>query len=364
VAYCYDQALAISAFVARRRPDDLRRAKLIADAFVLLQKRDRGFTDGRIRNVACPGDLLEPTLDPNTQHARIPGRWDTTRQEWVEDEYFVGSDCGNTAWAILGLLNYWAAVGKPADSPHLAAAIQMARWVDTNAFSAASGFTGGVTGWEKDQRKLTWKSSEHAIDLYCAFARLADATGERRFRTCAEHAKKFIESMWSKSEGHLWTGTKVDGVTINKSPIPLDVQAWSLLALRDAKRYGPAVTWAARNCRASVAGSDRLLGYGFAAKQQGAWFEGTAQMAMAFQALGQHKDRDDCLAAIREYGSAAVPSGAIHAASEDELKTGFDGSWGGSWVYYRRPHLGATAWFMLASMGYNPYWGGPVTPAK
>jgi hypothetical protein len=28
----------------------------------------------------------------------------------------------------------------------------------------------------------------------------------------------------------------------------------------------------------------------------------------------------------------------------------------GKWTYPARPHLGATAWFLLAGKGKNPYW--------
>ncbi|OAD18901.1 hypothetical protein THIOM_005489 [Candidatus Thiomargarita nelsonii] len=40
----------------------------------------------------------------------------------------------------------------------------------------------------------------------------------------------------------------------------------------------------------------------------------------------------------------------IIAASHDGVSTGFD------WEYFSRLHVGATAWFLFAEMGYNPYW--------
>ena len=40
----------------------------------------------------------------------------------------------------------------------------------------------------------------------------------------------------------------------------------------------------------------------------------------------------------------------IVSASCDNLTTGFD------WEYFSRLHLGATAWYILAEEGYNPYW--------
>jgi hypothetical protein len=267
---------------------------------------------------------------------------------------------------VCGLLNYWEAAGRPAASPHLAAAVRMARWVDRAAFAAdgPGGFTGGLLGFDgPGQRKAGWRSTEHALDLYCAFRRLAEATGDARFRACADHARRFVEAMWNPA-GHLWTGTKDDGVTVNTKPVPVDVQAWSVLAMRDAARYGPAVDWAVRHCRVAEPGTGRLLGYDFDADDgDGAWFEGTAQMALAFRSLGRDAEANECLAAVRTHGAAPAPAGAVLAASRDGLTTGFTHAWG-PWTYYRRPHVGATAWFVLASLGYNPYWGGPVAAAR
>jgi len=39
----------------------------------------------------------------------------------------------------------------------------------------------------------------------------------------------FVEAMWDAEEGKFWTGTAADGLTINKTVIPLDVQAWAVL---------------------------------------------------------------------------------------------------------------------------------------
>ena len=37
--------------------------------------------------------------------------------------------------------------------------------------------------------------------------------------------------MWDQGAGHFWTGTTDDGVSINHSPIPEDVQTWAVLVL-------------------------------------------------------------------------------------------------------------------------------------
>ncbi len=40
----------------------------------------------------------------------------------------------------------------------------------------------------------------------------------------------------------------------------------------------------------------------------------------------------------------------VVAASHDLVSTGF------TWTYSARLHVGATAWFVFAELGYNPYW--------
>jgi hypothetical protein len=37
----------------------------------------------------------------------------------------------------------------------------------------------------------------------------------------------------SLAEKKFWTGTTLDGVTVNQEVIPLDIQAWALLALKE-----------------------------------------------------------------------------------------------------------------------------------
>ena len=44
--------------------------------------------------------------------------------------------------------------------------------------------------------------------------------------------------------------------------------------------------------------------------------------------------------------------GAFPAAFPDRVDTGFPNI-----VYHKFSHTGATAWFVLAQLGYNPFWG-------
>ena len=77
---------------------------------------------------------------------------------------------GNVAWAMLALLAYYDLQGG---HQYLVAAERMGDWVERYCrdTQGAGGYTGGFEGWEPTPRKLTYKSTEHNIDLYAAFQR-------------------------------------------------------------------------------------------------------------------------------------------------------------------------------------------------
>ncbi|MBN1320816.1 MAG: S-layer homology domain-containing protein [Thermoleophilia bacterium] len=350
VAFTYDNALALVAFLADGKTD---RAKLIADAFIYALNHDRYYTDGRVRNAYQAGDLvLPPGWVPNgkTGTVRLPGWYDTTADtpSWFEDEVQVSTSTGNQAWAMLALLAYYETQDG---AEYLTAVKQMGDWVETNCRDTrgAGGYTAGFEGWETDPpAKLTYKATEHNIDLYTAFQRLYLITGQQKWHDRAQHAKAFVLAMWDSSEGKFWTGTKADGTTIDPAVVPVDIQAWALLALGDeGDAYRASLTYAENHCAVGQ-------GFDFNQDRDGIWYEGTAQMAEAYAFERQGAAWQSRIDLLRQ---AQDPSGGIVAASVEELTTGFwlsDGS--ARWLYYRRLHVGATAWLALAEMMINPFW--------
>lgn len=346
VAFTYDNALALLAFLARGTPDGLRRARLLAEAFIHAARHDRFYSDGRLRNAYSGGPLaLFPGWTPNGRlgTARMPGFWHAKDLKWYEDRYQVSTDTGNMAWAMIALL---AAAERLREPRCLAIAEKLGTWVEEHCRDARGkgGYTRGLDGWEPDPAPLPQKATEHNLDLYVAFQRLYEQTGAEAWRARAMHARAFVQdAMWDAADGKLWTGTLDDGVAVNKEVVPLDVQPWAILALGDdAKRYLPALAYAERHH--AVPGG----GFHYRDKLKDAvWYEGTAQMAAAYQAAGQE---DKAAALLRLIEGAQRPDGAIPAASKDNLDTGF------GWAYFRRGHLGATAWYILAKLKANPFW--------
>lgn len=157
--------------------------------------------------------------------------------------------------------------------------------------------------------------------------------------------------MWNNTDGHFWTCTDNDGCTINENNILVDIQALALMALSS---YNSAFTWAEDNCYTEA---DGFKGFDLNDDKDGVWFEGTAQMAVAYQINGEVDKSGLCLSELRK---AQVPvtntnGKGIVAGSHDGVTTGFD------WKYFIRLHVGATAWYIFAEMEHNPYWGIGIT---
>ncbi len=340
VAFTYDNAVAAVAFIAA---GDQQRAKQIVDALIYAQNHDRFYKDGRIRNSYRTGKLVAPD-----GRVLLPGWYDPKQGRWVEDEFQVSTHTGNVAWAMLALLGYYETYGG---APYLAAAQRMGEWVEQNCRDSrgGAGYLGGFSGWEANPQLLRYKSTEHNLDLYAAFWRLYLLTGNSAWQEQANAAKKFVLSMWDDVEGKFWTGTKLDGVTVNRENIPLDVQAWAPLVLReDGKPYWRALQYSEQQHRVGD-------GFDFNQDRDRIWYEGTAQMAVAYHYTGQ-LDKSKSLVAILL--AAQDASGGIPAVNQDALTTGFSLPTGEPWFYFHRLHIAATAWTVLAQKGVNPFWLG------
>jgi hypothetical protein len=356
-AYSYDNAVALMNFVAA---GDVIRAKLLADGFVYALHHDREFAPGRLRNAYAGGDLvLPPGWTPHglSGTVRMPGWYDPVQKLWFEDDSQVGSSTGNAAWVMLALESFY---GRFGGQEYLDTLVDMADWVEANAGSYPSGFTGGWDFAEQGWVQRGYKSSEHNLDVWAAFSRLsslvrfsanpAQVSTSAHWAQEATSAKTFLLSMWAGD--HFWTGTLEDGVTPYEKVIPTDVQAWAFLSLSpNGGGYSSGLSWVDAN---NAVG----LGYGF--KQSGnnrmgdkIWYEGTAQAGLANLFAGNPAKSSAIKAAIH---AAQDPSGGVFAASEDYLDTGFNLNNGDPWWYFHRLHIAATGWLGLLEKGASPFW--------
>ncbi|MCL6591756.1 MAG: hypothetical protein K6U80_17620 [Firmicutes bacterium] len=360
MASVYDNALAIIAFLAAGRRD---RAKSIAEALIYATQHDPAFADGRIRNAYQGGDLNFPagwTINGKTGVIRWPGWYDPAAGIWREDESQIASgpgglgltgvtaDTGSAAWAILALLTCYQIQES---SQYLPAAEALGEWIEDNCRDARGegGYTQGFTGQGGKQVKLAAKSTGDNLALYAAFQRLYAIKKDLKWSERARQAKKFVTAMWDAEAKKFWAGTESDGVTISRKAIPLYVQAWAALALKeDANKYQKALSFVETHYK--VGG-----GFDYNDDLDGVWYEGTAQMAAAYKCLGGNAKAQTLIASMK---AGLLTAEGLPAAGKDGLTTGLAGADGRPVVYNKRPHVGTNAWLALAEMGVNPFWYG------
>ncbi|WP_370349223.1 hypothetical protein [Catenulispora sp. EB89] len=321
----YDDALVIDALLTRGTADDLARAKVIGNALLYVQANDKS-KDGRIRAAYAPTPLTSPS--------KVSATDDT-------------SDVGNMAWVGQALVQLYA---RTADASYLTGATSVATWIQTNA-NATNG-PGGYTGGYDSSGKLTWKSTEHNLDVYALFTMLATETGDSTWTTRAAHAKSFVAAMWDSTNSKYWVGTNPDGITLNKGFLPEDVNTWTYLAFKDPTRSA-SIDWDVTNL-AATDGTFSGVSFGACDKSK-VWFEGTAHLADALairNASGDATKAQNYLNTIQLAQTTALHNNGkgIVAASHDKLSD-CDSDY-----YYAAPHTGATSWYLLAATATDPFY--------
>ncbi|MEI2300972.1 hypothetical protein [Ensifer sp. MJa1] len=336
-AFVYDNALAAMAFIAC---GDTQAARAIGDAFVAASAEDRHYRDGRLRNAYRAGPVAKPPL--------LPGFWDDDAGRWMEDEYQASTAVGNVAWAALALLQLHRQTGDPS---YLDTALRLGRWLEQFVDPSGSGLTGGYYGFEPKPARISWKSTEHNIDVVAVGRWLWSETQDPRWTALSESALSFLTVMQDSRAG-FFIGTDGKGSAASNAGTVLDAQVWPLMVL--PKQDRPAA-W-----EGSIARIDELLGvpggYDFNGDRDGMWVEGTSQMALLFALESENERADALIASVMENRDAK--SGWLFATRENQISTGLTidaAGQGEEFRYYRWPHLGATAWAVLAITRFNPF---------
>ncbi|MGN7949044.1 hypothetical protein ACTJKH_09895 [Microbacterium sp. 22215] len=323
-SFVYDDALVIIAYTARGLPDDIRRAQAVGDTLLFVQDEDP-IGDGRVRT------SYEP-------HGIRQGRVEITGP---------GTFTGNQAWVGMALTRLFHATGE---QKYLDGAVRIAQWIQTNTADmsrAPYGYTGGQL---EDGTSLVWKSTEHNSDISGFFTQLAQLTGDPVWADRAAVATDFVAAMQS-ADGHVDTGTLLDGSTVNTHPVPLDSQTWTSLATGDA-RYDAALDWTLANL---IATDGQYQGPSISDTDVSkVWFEGSGHLALALKLRNGAGDADRAEALLDSIrlGQRDAVNGdgkGIVATSTDGLDSGFGD------LYYASLHTGATAWYLLAAAGDNPF---------
>lgn len=346
--YIYDNALAMISFIRRGiagREEDWQRAEFLGKTLKACSFLDSD-TTCFLKNGYRAGDVL----DASTGRPLFPGIWREDKGKQILDEFSANIHTGNIAWVITALMDYYR---NRQNEEFLNFALGLARWIVVNTFDdrGAGGYMGGYE--ESGQSKVLWKSVEHNLDVYDAFTRISQSMSHSindsiMWHNRAMHARHFVEAMWNPRDQFFWTGTDIDGCTINTSNLVMDIQAWAVMDFYNDATYHCALSWAKKNCYTESHG---FKGFDFNNDRDGIWFEGTAHMALASILISDSATADTCLAHLRKAQKEANNSNTlgIVAASHDGVSTGFE------WLYHNRLHVGATAWYLLAENRWNPY---------
>ena len=328
-AFVYDDALATIALVACGKLPQATRVGRALSVATMQERVRNAYRDGAVEDKPVPN-----------------GWWDDEKKLWAQDPYQMGSATGNVAWVALAMLTLHQATG---DAAWLDAAARCGSWVLERDRHEAGGFTGGVIGLDGRLTALKWKSTEHNIDLVAVFAWLSRARDSIYWKEPESRARRFVASQWDPA-GRFFVGTGPDGATVNHSMFALDTQLWPSLLSGAPAEWSKAIDFAGSHF--AVRG-----GFDFNDDRDGLWVEGTAQAALAERRRG-HDDAAKRL--LEEIAKQASPGGFLYATREARITTGLSNdpaSAAADFYYYRRPHLGATAWAALAAIGWNPFVG-------
>lgn len=382
-AFTYDNAVSIHAYLLRGQKDDFARALVLGNGLIYAQATNFPFNDGRfaqayfvnVPNSDGSGAYITPAAFPF---------------------YFYTSAVGDQAWAGMALAQLYRATGQ---SKYLTAALKVANWIVTNTYNilGAGGYSFGtnINQFNESVPSPNGKSTEHNIDTYAFFTMLASLTHNgvaengSHWSMLAQHALNFVLAMYNSSGGYFYTGTLGDQISINTYPVPEDCQTWSYLALLD-NRFKGTIDWATANLQttdtasatnSSLTGSESITGMVFdtaslhpflpGTDPNAVWLEGTSHTAAALVARAaaagegvsaRFKDVEaaltflaSCQLAQSELGASqtvngqAIPLGEGLVASTSLMDTGFFYTYGPSL------HIGATGWYLIASLGGNPF---------
>jgi hypothetical protein len=374
MAFSYDNALALLAFLADGTADGLRRARLIGDAFIQAAQHDRTYNDNRtyndglppdnvngarIRSAYAAGDIALPPgwlANGRTGTVPIPGFYSEATTTFYEVEQ-QAIDTGNNAWVMVALLALHQRTNDPA---YLEMARKIGHFIQSfrNTAGQFQGFLGGTDSPEAAiPSPRPWASSEHNLDINAAFTRMFAITGDTQWRDDAQHARDFVGAMWETGRMCYLAGT-TDPNTRNAAigHLPLDVQAWSVLSLPDALTLHPEILRSAETQHRNS--HDGFTGFDFNDDRDGVWFEGTAQMAVAYALAGEPASADSVRQQLRSAQSTPGfgDGSGLPASCHDGLSTGFSTAGGDPFKYFRRLHVGATAWNVFGQLGFNPYY--------
>ena len=380
-AFTYDNAVSIHAYLLRGDRDSLARAEILGNGLIYAQTTNFPFNDGRFAQAYFVNAAATDGSGAYITPAAFPF-------------YFYTSAVGDQAWAGMALAQLYRRTGK---TKYLTAALSVANWIVTNTYNTlgAGGYSFGtnINQYNQSVPSPNGKSTEHNIDTFAFFTMLdelthhGNAANGASWKSLASHALTFIIAMYNATDGYFFTGTLGDQISINYYPVPEDVQTWSYLATAN-RNYRQTIDWALANLQTTDTavrirhkphGSESFTGMVFDSASlntasddpHAVWLEGTAHTISALVArarsgqggyAGSVKDLKTAIGFINMSEQAqaqlgvsqtingqSIPAGLGLVASTSPMDTGF------GYSYFPNLHIGATGWYLIATLGGNPF---------
>lgn len=364
----YDNALAGLALLALDTPKAKKRAAFIGESLLYAMNHSPN-REVRLFNAYRSGMLY----DRATGLVAFPGFWNKTQQAWQVHTDAVQVDTGNVCWAMLFFLElHKNLAGTPLSQQALSAASWLGDFLIKHlAAPGGRGFllrmqpsiAGDIFSTYVRTPGLA-RSTEMNIDAMVAFSRLYKTDGQQKWLLAADSARDFLLAMKDPEKGVFCAGTDPDGKK-SCALIAEDVQSWTILATRqspyeDFSYYDRMLQKVENTLLYKPTAVCPYHGFDFsnadAAGPDGVWFEGTAQMALAYAELGRRDKADLFLSELeraiqeqsKQAGPQLGPGKGLPSACKDNLTTGL------GWSYFNRPALAPTAWYILAKRQANP----------
>ena len=354
-AFTYDNCLAICALLANPSDTNLGRAETLCKSLIWAQSNIDG--DGRFRDAYDAGEELTIGY---------------TQPDYGE---FTSSNSGNIAWAIIALMQYYnnpGTIDAAFKNKALQAAISAGEFLHNNFYDKDQ--AGYYYGYDENGQLDKSKSTENNIAIYVAFSCLYDVTEQQAWLTRANGAKNFVENIAKQPAEHRFIcGLNADG-TRNEDALVADCNLLAILGGMtgaETEQYLDYITdnffttYFTGDQDAPYTDDENFIGIDFgysdgqADEPDGAWFEGTAQLASVCQLLettGEHQIASKYLKSIElaQHSALYADYKGITAAS-DKITTGL------GYSYYPFPHIGATSWYIAAKRNYNMLWATPLS---
>lgn len=256
---------------------------------------------------------------------------------------------GPNAW-ILMAINYYTY--KTDDTQFLDFAEDIGDWL-----LELEGLEGGITGgYFGNGLPMAWISTEHNFDCFAAFRDLYLLTKQDKYGLAAVRAREWLTTGgWNKKEKRFNMGD-------SNPNFATDLSSWAVLSL--GKEYAPTLSFAvdkSLNKQLYKANQVEIEGFDFGSPyiqspypdKDAIWFEGTAQMVLAFYLAGQNKEGDYFLSQLDK----AVTKSKRY---EDAYALPYASNEGtppyGTWTMKPKPLcVAASAWYIFAKEKFNPF---------